>query len=211
MTKYDKATGMTPGIIEYDARSFIVRGKRELLVGGEFHYFRTPRELWEDRIIKMKRSGANLVTTYIAWNWHEPVEGKQRWSGDQDLAHFLELCTKHGMFIAVKPGPYICAEWDFGGHPDWLLSKKIPLRVLDNRYLKYVEKWYKKAPRESTLFVTASVSSTGGRKGGWPNISNQPDCSSRIIVGQSGCPSFARAIPWSKLAISHFQNQGMLG
>ncbi|MFH0954034.1 MAG: beta-galactosidase [Verrucomicrobiota bacterium] len=130
--------------IAYDARSFIVRGKREFLIGGEFHYFRTPNDLWEDRLIKMKRSGANLVTTYIPWNWHEPVEGRQRWTGDYDLAHFLDLCTKHGLFIVVKPGPYCCAEWDFGGHPDWLLSKKIPLRVLNDKYLEYVQAWYKK-------------------------------------------------------------------
>ena len=71
--------------IAYDKHSFIIRGKREFLIGGEFHYFRTPNELWEDRLIKMKRTGANLVTTYIPWNWHEPVEGKQRWDGDADL------------------------------------------------------------------------------------------------------------------------------
>ena len=130
--------------IAYDAHSFIIRGKREFLIGGEFHYFRTPNELWEDRLIKMKRSGANLVTTYIPWNWHEPVEGQQRWTGDADLVRFVELCTKHGLFLVVKPGPYCCAEWDFGGHPDWLLSKKIRLRVLNDQYLEYVRAWYKK-------------------------------------------------------------------
>ena len=131
-------------VIGYDARSFIIRGKRELLVGGEFHYFRTPNALWEDRIVKMKRCGCNQVTTYIPWNWHEPVEGQERWTGDQDLVRFIGLCKKHDMFLVVKPGPYICAEWDFGGHPDWLLGKKIRLRVLDDQYLGYVEKWYKR-------------------------------------------------------------------
>ncbi len=130
--------------IAFDKHSFIIRGKREFLIGGEFHYFRTPSDLWEDRLIKMKRTGANLVTTYIPWNWHEPVEGKQRWDGDADLRRFIELCTKHGLFVVVKPGPYCCAEWDFGGHPDWLLSKNIPLRILNDRYLEYVRAWYKK-------------------------------------------------------------------
>jgi len=130
--------------VRTDERSFIIRGQRELLVGGEFHYFRTPHELWEDRLIKMKRCGCNHVTTYIPWNWHEPEEGKERWTGDQDLAHFLRLCTKHGLFIVVKPGPYICAEWDFGGHPDWLLPKHLRLRMLDDKYLGYVEKWYRR-------------------------------------------------------------------
>ena len=130
--------------ITYDQHSFTIRGKREFLIGGEFHYFRTPCELWEDRLIKMKRCGANLVTTYIPWNWHEPKEGQHRWTGDCDVARFIELCTKHGLFVIVKPGPYCCAEWDFGGHPDWLLSKNIPLRVLNDQYLEYVRGWYKK-------------------------------------------------------------------
>jgi hypothetical protein len=129
--------------ITYDAKSFIVNGKRVLLTGGEFHYFRTPNELWEDRIIKAKRCGANLITTYIPWSWHEQTEGKQCWTGDRDLGRFIELCQKHGMYIIIKPGPYICAEWDFGGHPDWLLSKKIPIRVLNDKYLAYVRGWYK--------------------------------------------------------------------
>lgn len=139
--------------IAYDARSFIIRGQREFLIGGEFHYFRTPNELWEDRLIKMRRSGANLVTTYIPWNWHEPLEGKQRWTSDCDLVRFIELCTKHGLFLVVKPGPYCCAEWDFGGHPDWLLSKKIRLRVLDDQYLEYVQKWYKKVAEVITPYL----------------------------------------------------------
>ena len=59
--------------IAYDQHSFTIRGRREFLIGGEFHYFRTPNELWEDRLIKMKRTGANLITTYIPWNWHEQI------------------------------------------------------------------------------------------------------------------------------------------
>ncbi len=130
--------------IDFDARSFVIRGERKILVGGEFHYFRTPAALWEDRLIKMKASGANLVTTYIPWNWHEPEEGKQLWTGDRDLGRLLELCTKHEFFIIVKPGPYCCAELDFGGHPDWLIGKDIKLRELDECYLAYVDAWYKK-------------------------------------------------------------------
>lgn len=130
-------------IITYDAKSFIVNGERLMLAGGEFHYFRTPNELWEDRIIKAKRCGANLITTYIPWSWHEQIEGKQCWTGDRDIGKFIELCQKHNMYVIIKPGPYICAEWDFGGHPDWLLSKKIPLRVLNDKYLGYVRGWYK--------------------------------------------------------------------
>lgn len=135
--------------VSYDAHGFILHGRREVLIGGEFHYFRTPHQLWEDRLIKMARYGANLVTTYIPWNWHEPREGQERWSGDCDLDLFLRLCARHGLYVIVKPGPYCCAEWDFGGHPDWLLSKNIPLRVLNDAYLEYVRNGTSGCPRLS--------------------------------------------------------------
>lgn len=135
---------MSTAPITYDARGFIINGRRQFLIGGEFHYFRTPCELWEDRLIKMARNGATLVTTYIPWNWHEPREGRERWDGDADLDRFLRLCRQYGLYVIVKPGPYCCAEWDFGGHPDWLLSKNIPLRVLNDAYLEYVRKWYRR-------------------------------------------------------------------
>lgn len=132
-------------IINYDSKSMIINGKRVILFGGEIHYFRIPHELWEDRLIKMKRAGCNFVSAYVPWNWHEPREGQYRWTGDCDLGHFLKLCKKHDLYVVIKPGPYICAEWDFGGFPDWLLSrkKKLKLRLLDDEYLSLVEKWFK--------------------------------------------------------------------
>jgi hypothetical protein len=133
----------TDDSIGYDEKSFVVRGSRVLLIGGEFHYFRTPAELWEDRLVKMRRAGANLISTYIPWNWHEPVEGRVLWDGDRDLSRFLELCGKHGLYVIVKPGPYCCAELDFGGHPDWLLNKNVRIRRLDEGYLNYAGKWYR--------------------------------------------------------------------
>ena len=134
-------------IISYDKHGFIINGKREFLIGGEFHYFKVPAALWEDRLSKMKATGANLISVYIAWNLHEPVEGKQRWSGDYDLDRFLTLCKKYGFYILIKPGPYICAELDFGGHPDWLIAKiargEFRLRTLDKGYLELCRYWYK--------------------------------------------------------------------
>jgi len=136
------ASGKTPAIA-YDARSFLIHGQRVFLIGGEFHYFRVPHQLWPDRLLKMKRAGANFVTTYIPWNWHEPQEGKFLWEGDRDLERFIRLCRDLDLYLVVKPGPYICAEWDLGGYPDWILAKHIPLRVLDERHLRYVRRWYK--------------------------------------------------------------------
>ena len=131
-------------MIEYDNKSLIINSKRILLVGGEFHYFRVPNQLWEDKIKKMKSAGLNFVSIYIPWNWHEPEEGKYIWDGDRDLKKFLELCKKYELYVVIKPGPYICAEWDFGGFPHWLIPKNLKLRMLDFEYLNYVEKWYKK-------------------------------------------------------------------
>ena len=134
-------------VIDYDANSFIVKGKRIILFGGEFHYFRIPHKLWEDRLNKMKQAGANFVSAYIPWNWHEPEEGVYLWEGDHNLSKFLELCKKYGFYVALKPGPYICAEWDNGGFPHWILPKNLKLRLLDEEYLSFVEKWFKEVGR----------------------------------------------------------------
>jgi hypothetical protein len=133
--------------VRFDEKGFFIGGKRVLLVGGEFHYFRTPPELWEDRLAKMSRAGANLVSTYIPWNWHEPVEGRVRWDGNRDLSRFLALCAENRLYVIVKPGPYCCAELDFGGHPDWLMGKTVRIRRLDDGYLSHVERWYRQVAR----------------------------------------------------------------
>ncbi|RPI01332.1 MAG: hypothetical protein EHM72_06740, partial [Calditrichaeota bacterium] len=139
--------------IDFDRKSFIIKGRREILIGGEFHYFRTPCALWEDRLTKMKRSGANLVSSYVPWNWHEPVEGVQLWEDDRDVRRFLQLCLEKDLFVILKPGPYCCAELDFGGHPDWLIGKNIPLRRLDDRYLSFAEKWYQSVAKVISPFL----------------------------------------------------------
>jgi len=130
-------------IISFDGKSMIINGKREFLYGGEFHYFRVPHELWEDRFIKMKQAGLNTVVTYIPWNFHEEKEGEFRWDGDRDLDKYIKIASKLGMYVIIKPGPYICAEWDFGGFPDWLLPKNVNLRENDPVFLKLVEGYYK--------------------------------------------------------------------
>jgi hypothetical protein len=134
-------------VVTYDNKGFIINGKREFLIGGEFHYFRVPSAEWEDRLKKMRSMGANLISVYIAWNMHEPEEGKERWDGDYDLDRFLGLCQKYGFYVLIKPGPYICAELDFGGHPDWLISKvakkEFRIRMLDEGYLRLCKHWYK--------------------------------------------------------------------
>jgi beta-galactosidase len=126
-------------------KKFTINGKPEVIVSGAIHYFRTPHQLWEDRIIKAKRCGLNTIETYVAWNFHECEEGKFDFSGDKDIDKFFKLCEKHGLYILVRPGPYICSEWDNGGLPAWLnIKKDIKLRTYNKIYLKYVDKWFDK-------------------------------------------------------------------
>ncbi len=148
---------MNQNTITYDSKGFIINGERVFLIGGEFHYFRVPADLWEDRLQKMKRTGANLISVYIPWSMHEPEEGNERWSGDYDLDRFLRLCEKYNFYILIKPGPYVCAELDFGGHPDWLIAKvankEIKLRMLNEGYLKLCRKWYKKVSEKINPYL----------------------------------------------------------
>ncbi|MFH1737999.1 MAG: beta-galactosidase [bacterium] len=130
-------------LISYDARSFILDGNRVFLTSGSIHYFRVPRELWRDRLEKAKSFGLNCIQTYIAWNLHEPREGEYRFDEEADLDGFFSLCNEMGFYVIARPGPYICAEWDFGGFPAWLLTKPgVMLRHYDPIYLRYVDRWF---------------------------------------------------------------------
>lgn len=146
-------------IIDFDAQSFIIKGKRVILFGGEVHYFRVPHELWDERLKKMKQAGLNFISAYIPWNWHEQEEGVYTWEGDHDLRKFLDICKKYNFYVALKPGPYICAEWDNGGFPHWILPKNLNLRFLDDEYLSYVEKWYKEVGRVIKPYL---ITNSGG-------------------------------------------------
>lgn len=110
--------------ITYDARSFMIDGRRIWIVGGSIHYARVPRELWADRISQAKQAGLNTIETPIQWSLHEPRPGVFEFDGDKDIRHFVELIRDAGMHCILRPGPYIGSGWDFGGLPSWL--RKIP-------------------------------------------------------------------------------------
>ncbi|CAI8042891.1 Beta-galactosidase [Geodia barretti] len=106
------------------------------------HYARVPSAYWRDRLQKMKDCGLNTVQTYVPWNFHEPRPGVFDFSGDRNLSYFLQTAQDVGLLVIVRAGPYICAEWDMGGLPAWLLTHKdIALRSSDTVYLDYVDKW----------------------------------------------------------------------
>lgn len=126
--------------IQYDARSFIINGKRTFLRSAAVHYFRAPKAEWEEILYQAKLAGLNTIETYFAWNFHELEEGKWDFSGDKDIEAFMSLCGEMGFWFIARPGPYICAEWDFGGLPWWLTTKEgIKLRSYNEVYLKYVD------------------------------------------------------------------------
>ena len=107
------------------------------------HYFRIPREYWRDRLLKLKECGFNCVETYTCWNLHEPREGEYDFSGMLDVAEYVKTAEELGLYVILRPGPYICAEWDFGGLPAWL--HKYPgmqFRCYNEIYLEKVRKYF---------------------------------------------------------------------
>lgn len=106
--------------INFDGRGFLVHGKRTYLVAGEFQYPRTPRALWRDRLLRIKRAGYNTVQTYVFWSYHEPTKGRFEFTGEKDLNAYLNLVHSLGLYAIIRIGPYVNAEWDSGGLPVWL-------------------------------------------------------------------------------------------
>ncbi|WP_336773756.1 glycoside hydrolase family 35 protein [Paenibacillus sp. MMO-58] len=117
-------------------------GEEFRILSGAIHYFRVVQEYWEDRLLKLKACGFNTVETYIPWNLHEPREGSFRFDGIADVARFIETAGRLGLYVIVRPSPYICAEWEFGGLPAWLLKSSMGLRCMDHEYLEKVERYY---------------------------------------------------------------------
>ncbi|XP_031446246.1 beta-galactosidase isoform X1 [Phasianus colchicus] len=128
--------------IDYDCNCFVKDGRPFRYISGSIHYSRVPRYYWKDRLLKMKMAGLDAIQTYVPWNYHEPQMGMYDFSGDRDLEYFLQLASETGLLVILRAGPYICAEWDMGGLPAWLLEKEsIVLRSSDSDYLTAVEKW----------------------------------------------------------------------
>ncbi|MCY0902588.1 MAG: beta-galactosidase [Firmicutes bacterium] len=126
-----------------DEHSLCIGDKRVQLVSGAFHYFRVPRQQWQDRLYKCRQGGLNCIETVVPWNVHEFREDVFDWSDHRDLPAFLDLCHEMGFMIIVRPSPYICAEWDNGGFPSWLSQKTgMAYRRGNAVYLTFVARWY---------------------------------------------------------------------
>jgi beta-galactosidase len=126
----------------YDSETFLLRGKRFRILAGAMHYFRIHPDHWLDRLLKLKAMGLNTVETYVAWNVHEPTPGEFRFDGRLDVAAYVRLAAKLGLYVIVRPGPYICSEWDMGGLPAWLLAdSNMRLRCSHEPYLTAVDRY----------------------------------------------------------------------
>ena len=143
----------------YHDGNFFLNGEPFTVISGAVHYFRTLPEQWEDRLTKLKACGFNTVETYTCWNLHERREGVFDFTGMLDIGRFIETAERLGLLVIVRPGPYICAEWELGGLPSWLLSyPDIALRCNDPRYLAKVGPYY----RELLARIRPHLSTNGG-------------------------------------------------
>ncbi|XP_060526563.1 beta-galactosidase-1-like protein 3 [Cylas formicarius] len=149
--EYYTAGGITSGL-SADKSYFTLNEKNITLYSGAMHYFRTPKKLWRDRLRKLRAAGLNSVETYVPWNLHEPSPGNFDFGhggSDMedflDIAGFLKTAQEEDLLAIVRPGPYICAEFEFGGFPSWLLSGvngEVKFRTSQNTYMDAVKRFF---------------------------------------------------------------------
>jgi beta-galactosidase len=124
--------------------TFYLDGEPFQILSGSIHYFRIVPQYWRDRLEKLKAMGLNTVETYIPWNIHEPKKGQFNFEGIADVAEFVRLAEELGLYVILRPSPYICAEWEFGGLPGWLLAEDgMQVRSSSPAFLEQVKEYYK--------------------------------------------------------------------
>ena len=130
---------------------FLFDGKPYQVISGEMHYTRVPRAYWHDRLRKARAMGLNTITTYVFWNVHEPRPGVYDFSGQNDVAEYIREAQQEGLNVILRPGPYVCAEWDLGGYPSWLLKDRaMVLRSNDPKYIAAMQAWFARLGKEIT-------------------------------------------------------------
>lgn len=136
--------------------TFLLDGKPLQLISGEMHCTRIPRAYWRQRMKMAKAMGLNSIGTYVFWNAQEPLEGKYDFTGNNDIAEFVRIAKEEGLWVVLRPSPYVCAEWEFGGYPWWLLKDKtLKVRSKDPKFLKYYRDYIMQLGKQlSPLLVT---------------------------------------------------------
>jgi len=136
------------GTFKAGKNTFLLNDKPFVIKAAEIHYPRIPDAYWEQRIEMCKSLGMNTLCLYVFWNLHEQNPDEFNFTGNKDIARFCRLAQKHGMYVIVRPGPYVCAEWEMGGLPWWLLKKDVKLRTLDTYYMERVRKFMKEIGKQ---------------------------------------------------------------
>ena len=145
-----KSQTIQNGTFEAGKNEFLLNGKPYIIRAGEIHYSRIPKVYWDHRIKLAKAMGMNTICIYLFWNYHEMEQGVFDWTGEKDVAEFVKLIQANGMYCILRPGPYVCAEWDMGGLPWWLL-KKTDLKVRrksDQFFMDRVKIYLKEAAKQ---------------------------------------------------------------
>lgn len=142
--------GKSPRGESYDFTNYYMtrNAKPHIPVVGEFHFSRFAYLQWEEELLKMKAGGVNIVASYVFWNFHEEQEGEFNWSGNLNLRHFVDLCSKHELPLIVRIGPFCHGEVRNGGMPDWLFSYPFEVRSNDEGYLYYAKRLYREIARQ---------------------------------------------------------------
>ncbi|XP_066495537.1 beta-galactosidase-1-like protein 2 [Tiliqua scincoides] len=129
--------------LQAENSQFLLEGMPFRILGGSIHYFRVPRLHWKDRLLKMRACGLNTLTTYVPWNLHEATRGKFDFTGNLDLKAFITIASQVGLWVILRPGPYICSEWDLGGLPSWLLQDpEMQLRTTYKGFTEAVDAYF---------------------------------------------------------------------
>jgi beta-galactosidase len=132
----------TPHSFRAEGGKFLLDGKPFQVIAGEMHYARIPREYWRARLRMAKAMGLNTITTYVFWNFHEPRPGEFDFTGQHDVAEFVREAQSEGLYVNLRPGPYSCAEWDWGGFPSWLFKDPgIVVRSTDPKFMEPARRW----------------------------------------------------------------------
>lgn len=136
--------------------AFLLDGKPFQMISAEMHYPRIPREAWRQRMKMARAMGINTIGTYVFWNLHEPRKGKYDFSGNNDIAAFVRTAQEEGLWVVLRPSPYVCAEWEFGGYPYWLQEEKgLVVRSREPQYLQAYENYISQLGKQlSPLLVT---------------------------------------------------------
>ncbi len=135
--------------LEVEGKQFLLRGKPFQILSGELEYTRIPRADWRDRLRKVHAMGLNTITIYVFWNMHETLPGVYDFAGQNDVAEFVREAQQEGLYVVLRPGPYVCAEWDLGGYPAWLLkSKEMVLRSSQPEYIEAARRWMLRLGKE---------------------------------------------------------------